>query len=56
MGFGRNSIQHTIDEANKIMKAQIGPYIDDRVNEIKPLIEQKIRELVKEECLKGRVD
>jgi hypothetical protein len=46
------NIQSVVEEANKIMKLQVAPYIEDRVNELKPWIENKIREMVKEECLK----
>jgi hypothetical protein len=50
------NIQKLVDEANNIMKKQVGPYIDDRIAEVKPWTEAKIREIIKEmikeDCLK----
>jgi hypothetical protein len=46
MNLGKQ-VQKTVDEANKIMKMQVGPYIDA---EITRRLEQMLKERIKPEC------
>ena len=39
------NVQNVVDEANKIMKMQIAPYINEE-------IEKKLRAIIKPECFK----